>query len=79
MTAGEAFHLVRGILLLAFFTYAILQPDKPRLTAESYRREHIGRRAIAKRERHGRGQCDDAKRIGCGRYFSLVCRRVDIH
>lgn len=54
MTAGEAFHLVRGILLLAFFTYAILQPDKPRRTAESYRREHIARRAIAKRERETR-------------------------
>jgi hypothetical protein len=54
MTAAEAWHLVRGVLLLAFFTYAILQPDKPRRTAESYRREHMARRAIARRERESR-------------------------
>jgi hypothetical protein len=54
MTADEAWHLVRGVLLLAFFTYAILQPDKPRRTAESYRREHMALRAIARRERESR-------------------------
>jgi hypothetical protein len=54
MTAAEAWQLIRGVLLLAFFTYAILQPDKPRRTAESYRREHMARRAIARRERESR-------------------------
>ena len=54
MSLNEAFHLVRGIALLAFFAYAILQPDKPRRTAESLRNERIARRAICRREREAR-------------------------
>jgi hypothetical protein len=55
MSLSEAWHLIRGIALIVFFVAAVLQKDgRPRRTAESYRKERLARRAIARRERESR-------------------------
>lgn len=55
MSLSEGFHLVRAILIYAFLAYVALMPDKrPRRTEESYRKERLARRAIARRERESR-------------------------